>query len=280
MARNDTRVQISSALRHSRAYLASMHSPQPKHQSRLSSYFSPNPSPNKATKRSSDVVDLTEDSTDDEQPSRKKQKGSSTTLDISPSSKSKSTNLSPNRAEKWRYNPSSTSATDAESETRASESRTRSKRAEAMKNKLLRERESSFFMRERSSPNLNDEQTKNRAHKEQADSRETIGPSSSKAVGGMNKASVQASQAGSDSEPDFWDKTATSSSKAAKGKKKASPVKSRAKRNEEPGPSGEPWTPLEKQVALCVRDLPFVHISYMSFIHRCSSSKKIILAHF
>ncbi|KAF9069829.1 DNA mismatch repair protein MSH3 [Rhodocollybia butyracea] len=103
-------------------------------------------------------------------------------------------------------------------------------------------------MREHSSSKLNYEQNKIIEDDSNSD-RETIGPSSSKAVGRKKKTSV------SDSEHYFWDKSATSSSRAAKGKK-TSPAKSRTKRIEELGPSGEPWTPLEKQVLQLRKENP------------------------
>ncbi|KAF8831364.1 hypothetical protein HHX47_DHR1000478 [Lentinula edodes] len=204
-------------------------SPEVQHQTRLSSYFTPSPSPKKAKRRASAIVDLTIDSSDEERPF-KRQRGSSTSLDISPGpSKSSSASASYNRAEQWSFDSSHSTSTEKD-RTHISNSELGSNKLskrEALKKKLLLERESSFFLQSRSSTEK--------------------GSSSRIQSGAIDE------NRDTDSEPEFWATSNASTSNISKGKQKVMP---RAKRPEELGPSGEPWTPLEKQVLKLKGDNP------------------------
>ncbi|KAJ3880958.1 DNA mismatch repair protein MSH3 [Lentinula edodes] len=204
-------------------------SPEVQHQTRLSSYFTPSPSTKKAKRRASAIVDLTIDSSDEERPF-KRQRGSSTSLDISPGpSKSSSASASYNRAEQWSFDSSHSTSTEKD-RTHISNSELGSNKLskrEALKKKLLLERESSFFLQGRSSTDK--------------------GSSSRIQSGAIDE------NRDTDSEPEFWATSNASTSNISKGKQKAKP---RAKRPEELGPSGEPWTPLEKQVLKLKGDNP------------------------
>ncbi|KAJ3864053.1 DNA mismatch repair protein MSH3 [Lentinula novae-zelandiae] len=204
-------------------------SPEVQHQTRLSFYFTPSPSPKKAKRRASTIVDLTIDSSDEERPF-KRQRGSSTSLDISSGpSKFSSASASYNRAEQWKFASSHSTSTEKD-RTHISNSELGSNKLskrEALKKKLLLERESSFFLQGRSSTDK--------------------GSSSRNQSGAIDE------NRDTDSEPEFWATSNASTSNISKGKQKAMP---RTKRPEELGPSGEPWTPLEKQVLKLKSDNP------------------------
>ncbi|KIK59832.1 hypothetical protein GYMLUDRAFT_261825 [Collybiopsis luxurians FD-317 M1] len=204
------------------------------YQTRLSSYFTPSPSPKKSAKRSQIVVDLTDDDSIEERPAKKRRE-SLTSLDFSPgSSKTISTSNSPNRAEQWRFNPSAPTLSEKSTESRPADSSSGSRNPtarEALKKKLLGERQSSFFIQKRSFSNLDDPE-----------------PEPTRVVN-------EHRDGDSDSDPKFWE-TIGPSSKKGKGKQKASPVKIGSRRIGEVGPSGETWTPLEKQVLQLKHDNP------------------------
>ncbi|KAJ3779412.1 DNA mismatch repair protein MSH3 [Lentinula raphanica] len=202
---------------------------EPKYQARLSSYFTPSPNPKK---RASQIVDLTISSSDEEPPS-KRQRGRSTFHSLSPGPSRPSPSESYNKAQQWKFDPAVSTPTESNSRTSGSEesrAQNLSKR-EALKKRLLLERQSSFFIQKQYSTNI-----------------ESRSPNLENSVG-------EDTQSDS-SEPEFWKMGNSSTSKPSKGKQKAASVKSRAKRIEDLGPSGEPWTPLEKQVQKLKHDNP------------------------
>ncbi|KAE9400754.1 hypothetical protein BT96DRAFT_956745 [Gymnopus androsaceus JB14] len=210
-------------------------SQSPKHQQRISSYFTPSPSPKK---RLNEVIDLTENSSDEERPS-KRRRGSSTLLDIPPSSPA---SISSNKAEQWRYKMPEGSGTRPSGEER------NLSRRDALKQKLLLERQSSFFVREQTSAE-SDRQSS------EVISRDLEAEFSGPKAGKGKRKEVPAAKVDSDCELEFWEKSGTSS-KAVKGKQKGNPVKGKSKRVGEIGPGGETWTPLEKQVLQLKHDNP------------------------
>ncbi|KAJ3987104.1 DNA mismatch repair protein MSH3 [Lentinula detonsa] len=200
---------------------------EPRHQTRLSSYFTPSLSPRT---RTSHIVDLTVDSSDEER-TPKRQRRSSASLELSPRLSKPSSSKTHNKADQWRYSRAESTLTEGEPQAPSFEKSPNLSKRETLKKKLLLERESSFFIRGRSSANL-----------------QVSSPDLTKNIGEDTHSDS--------SEPEFWETTGASTNKTSKGKQKAAPVKSRAKRGEDLGPSGEPWTPLEKQVAKLKHDNP------------------------
>jgi DNA mismatch repair protein MSH3 len=202
------------------------HASSSQSQPTISTFFSPRPSPTKCSsklQRSGSPIDLTHEDSDDDAPPKKKKKLHGALelpvrdAQVGPSQKSHAAYTA-----QWRFESPSPNKPQPEKRTRtASEEAARKKNHEAFKNRLLRE--NSTFVRKK--PREPSESTM------EVDSEDNPAPSDS-------------DDSGRDSDSAFMSFQEMLSDKRGKGKVPAV----RKKKVGGIGPSGQTWTPLEKQV--------------------------------
>lgn len=203
----------------------------------ISSFFSQIPSPKKPTskprKRTGSSIDLTQASDDEAPPKKKKPRTNATdaaTSSIAGPSRSPRTG----HADQWRFESASPEQPVSQKKVRTpAEEVARKKNHEAFKRKLLGE--NSLFIR---------------SNPRELSTCEVTGVDQPK-----SNESNDVEGSGSDSDAAFTALQEQFSNKS-KGKNKARPsIASQKKKVEDLGPSGEPWTPLEKQVRATPRHI-------------------------